>query len=129
MATITDTEAQAKIQTHLTDPFIIRWGLEQGDGLAPSLFNLAMENINRKLTVNVKGTLEPHTTQITGYSSDIHLLSMNRRTIQKMYQELRNAAKEVGLKINVNKTQAMIQNRSKTKSNSEEQLNIREHKT
>jgi hypothetical protein len=44
-----------------------------------------------------------------------------------MHQELREAAKEVGLKINVNKTQAMIQNRSKTKSNSEQQLNI-EHK-
>jgi hypothetical protein len=46
-----------------------------------------------------------------------------------MYQELREAAKEVGLKINVNKTQAMIQNRSKTKSNSEQRLNLGEHKT
>jgi hypothetical protein len=59
MATTTDTEAQAKIRTQLTDPFIIRWGLKQGDGLAPCLFNLAMENINRKLTVNVKETLDP----------------------------------------------------------------------
>jgi hypothetical protein len=46
-----------------------------------------------------------------------------------MYQELREAANEVGLKLNVNKTQAMIQNRSKTKSNSEQQLNTGEHKT
>jgi hypothetical protein len=77
MATTTDTEAQAKIQTQLTDPFIIRWALKQGDGLAPSLFNLAMENIIRKLTVNVKGTLEPYITLITGYSGDIRLLSTN----------------------------------------------------
>jgi hypothetical protein len=45
-----------------------------------------------------------------------------------MNQEIEEAANEVWLKIHVNKTQAMIQNRSKTKSDSEQQLNVREHK-
>jgi hypothetical protein len=45
-----------------------------------------------------------------------------------MCQELREAANEVGLKINVNKMQTMIQNQSKTKSNSEQKLNIGQHK-
>jgi hypothetical protein len=87
-----------------------------------------MGNITRKLTVNVKGMLEHHTTQITGYAYDICLLSRNRRVIQERYQELREAANRVGLKIRVNKTPVMIQNRSKTKSNSEQQLNIGQHK-
>jgi sorting nexin-29 len=125
---MTDTDAQVKIQTQLTDPCVIKWGLKQGDGLAPSLFNLAMENIIRKLTLNVKGTLEHHTTQIIGYTDDICLLSRNCRAIQEMYQELREAANEVRLKIKVNKTQAIIRNRSKTKSNSEQQVNIGENK-
>jgi hypothetical protein len=66
-----------------------------------------MENI-RKLTVNVKGILEHHTKQITGSADDICLLSRNRRAIQEMYQEFREAANEGMLNINVNKTQAMI---------------------
>jgi predicted amino acid-binding ACT domain protein len=50
-------------------------------------------------------------------------LSRNHRAIQEIYQELRDSANEVGLKINVNKTQAMIQNRSKAKNKSQQQLN------
>jgi hypothetical protein len=70
---------------------------------------------------------EHHTTQITGYADDICLLSRNCWVIQEMYEELREAANEVGWKINVNITQAMIPNRSK--SNLEQQLNTGEHKT
>jgi hypothetical protein len=103
-AIMTDTEAQVKIQTQLTDPFIIGPGLKQGDGLAPSLFNLAMENVIRKLKVYVKATLEDHTTQIISYAGDTCLLRRNRRAIQERYQELREAANEMGLRINVNKT-------------------------
>jgi hypothetical protein len=57
-ATMTDTEAQVKIQAQLTDAFKIRQGLKQCDGLAPVLFNLTLEYATRKLSVNVKGTLE-----------------------------------------------------------------------
>jgi hypothetical protein len=42
-ATMRNSEAQVKIQTQLAEPFKIRQGLKQGDGLAPSLFNLALE--------------------------------------------------------------------------------------
>jgi hypothetical protein len=70
-ATMTDTEAQVKIQAQLIDVFKIRQGFKQGDGLAPLLFNLALEYAIRKLSVNVKGTLEYHTTQIVGYADNI----------------------------------------------------------
>jgi hypothetical protein len=42
---MTGTEAQVKVQTELTDTFEIRQGLKQGDGLAPMLFNLALEYV------------------------------------------------------------------------------------
>jgi sorting nexin-29 len=42
-ATMRNSEAQVKIQAQLTKPFKIRQGLKQGDGLALSLFNLALE--------------------------------------------------------------------------------------
>jgi sorting nexin-29 len=42
-ATMTDTEAQVKIQAQLTDAFKIRQSLKQGDGLAPLLFTGTLE--------------------------------------------------------------------------------------
>jgi hypothetical protein len=60
-----------KIQAQLKEPFKIRQGLKQGDGLAPSLFNVALEYAIRKLTVNVKGTLEFQATQVVGYADDM----------------------------------------------------------
>jgi hypothetical protein len=124
-ATMMDTEVQVKIQAQLTDAFKIRQGLKQGDGLAPLLFNLALENAIRKLSVNVKGTLKYHTTQIVGYANDICLLSRNIKAIKETYQELKGAAKEIGLSINVSKTQAMILTCSRT--NTDQQLRIGDH--
>jgi hypothetical protein len=49
---MTGTEAQAKVQTELTDTFEIRQGLKQGAGLAPVLFNPALEYVIRKLPAN-----------------------------------------------------------------------------
>jgi sorting nexin-29 len=70
-ATIKNSEAQVKIQAQLKEPFKIKQGLKQGDGLAPSLFNLALEYAIRKLTVNVKRMLEFQATQVVGYADDM----------------------------------------------------------
>jgi hypothetical protein len=124
-ATVRNSETQVKIQTQLTEPFKIRQGLKQGDGLAPSLFNLSLEYAIKKLTGNVKGTLEFEATQVVGYADDICLLSRNIRTIKEAYQELMEAAMEIGLKIDKDKTLAIIQTCSK--GNTGQQLHAGEH--
>jgi hypothetical protein len=125
-----NSEAQVKIQAHLTEPFKIRQGLKQGDGLAPSLFNVALEYAIKKLTVNVKGMLEFQASQVVGYADDICLLSRNIRTIKEEYQQLKEATMEIGLKINKDKTLAMIQTSSKaSKANTDQQLHAGEHST
>jgi hypothetical protein len=86
---------------------------------------LALKYAIRKLSVNVKGTLEYHTTQIVGYADDICLLSRNIKAVKETYQELSGAAKEIGLSINVSKTQAMILTRSRT--NIDQQLRTGDH--
>jgi hypothetical protein len=127
-ATMRNSEAQIKTQAQLTEPLKIRQGLKQGNGLASSLFNLALEYAIKKLTVNVKGTLEFQATQVVGYADDICLLSRNIRTIKEAYQELKEAAMETGFKINKYKTLAMIQTRSKaSKANTDQQLHAGEH--
>jgi hypothetical protein len=72
--------------------------------------------------------LEFQATQLVGYADDICLLSRNIRTIKEAYQELKEVAMEIGLKINKDKTQAMIQTRSKaSKANTDQQLHAGEH--
>jgi hypothetical protein len=112
-ATIKDSEDQVKAQTQLTELFKIRQGLKQGDGLAPLLFNLALDCVIRKLSVGIKGTVEQHTAQIVGYADDICLLSRNVRTTEEAYHKLKEAAIEIGLQIKISKTKAMIMSHSK----------------
>jgi hypothetical protein len=59
-----------------------------------------------------------------GYA-DICLLSRNIKVIKETYQELNGPAKEIGLSINVSKTQAMILTGSRT--NTDQQLRIGDH--
>jgi hypothetical protein len=55
--------------------------------------------LSKKLTVNVKGTLEFQATQVVGYADDICLLSRNIRPIKEAYQELKEATMEFDLKL------------------------------
>lgn len=44
-----NTEAKVKFQTQLAEQSKIRHGFKQGDGLAPALFNLALEYVIMKV--------------------------------------------------------------------------------
>jgi hypothetical protein len=71
-------DAQVKVQTELTDTFEIRQGLKQGDGLAPVLFNLALEYVIRKFPADAKGTLEYKMKQVVGYADDMSVRKIGR---------------------------------------------------
>jgi sorting nexin-29 len=61
--TMTSTENQVRVQTELTDSIATEQGLKQGDGLAPLLFNLALEFILRRISIDLEGTIEYKSTQ------------------------------------------------------------------
>jgi hypothetical protein len=48
-ASIKNTEAKVKFQTQLAEALKISQGFKQGDGLAPALFNLALEYVIMKV--------------------------------------------------------------------------------
>jgi hypothetical protein len=56
-ATMEDSTCHVKIGMIMTDGFKVRTGLKQGDGLAPSLFNIALEYVIRQLSVQVTSTI------------------------------------------------------------------------
>jgi hypothetical protein len=125
--TMTGTEVQVKVQTELTDTFKIRQGLKQGDGLAPVLFNLALQYVIRKLPADTNGTLEYKMNQMVGYADDICLLGRSARSVNEVCEEQKVTAEKIGLNINVNKTKAVLQ--TCMQSGGTQQLRIGDHNT
>lgn len=68
--TMTSTKSQVIVQTELTDS-IATERLKQGGGFTPLLFNLALEFILRRLSIDLEGTIEYKSTQILAYADDI----------------------------------------------------------
>lgn len=111
---MTNTEALVRIQNQLSEPFTITKGLKQGDGLAPTLFNIALYYVIRKMSVSGSGTLLNKTTQIAAYADDINIMSRTLPAVKEAYMELKNHAKEIGLSVNVEKTKMPNQTRRNT---------------
>jgi hypothetical protein len=86
-------------------------GLKQGDGLAPNLFNIALEYVIRQLTVQAQATIFYKSVQLIGYADGINIMGRTKRTTSMVYREPKERAKEVGVNINVEKTKAMVQSR------------------
>jgi len=51
--------------------------LSQGYGLAPTLFNIALENVRRQLSVRVESTIFYKSVQLTGYADDTDVVQKN----------------------------------------------------
>jgi hypothetical protein len=105
-ATMEDSTYHVKIGTTITNGFKVRNGLKQGDGLAPKLFNIALEYIIRQLSVQTKSTIFYKSVQLIGYADDINIMGRTKRVISEIYSELRETAKDVGLNINFEKNKS-----------------------
>jgi len=82
-ATMEDSTYHVKIGATMTDGFQVGNGLKQGDGLAPNLFNIALEYVIRQLSVQVTSTIFYKSVQIIGYADDITLWEERRGPFQR----------------------------------------------
>jgi hypothetical protein len=74
------------------------YGLKQGDGLSPLLFNFALEYVIRKVQKNQVELKLNGTHQLLVYAADVSLLGENIYTIKKNRNF--DASKEVRLEVN-----------------------------
>lgn len=107
--TMQGSQCQVRVMGELTGNFEVMQGLKQGDGLAPTLFNLALEKVIRGTSVDVNTTILQKSQQITGYADEIDILGRSIPAVKEAFGNLENAAKEVGLNVNENKTAATNQ--------------------
>ena len=95
----------------MSDIFLVRNVLKQGDAISPLLFNFALEYAIRRIQVNQDGLQLNGTHQLLVYADDVNILGGNMHTTKKNAEAIVIASKETGLEINADNTKYMVMSR------------------
>ena len=101
---LTETCNRGRVGKNLSDMFLVRNGLKQGDALTSLLLNFALEYPIKKVQVNQDGLVLNGTHQLLTYVDDINILRGSLHTIQENTVAFVVASKENGLEVNADKT-------------------------
>lgn len=110
--TLSNSKCKVKLGSMLSENFSVGSGLRQGDPLSPMLFNLVLETAIRAIRTNPNGTILNRLTQHLAYADDVVITARSKAALAGSFQEFETASRELGLKINVNKTVLMKTSRS-----------------
>jgi len=83
----------------VSNRFLIRSGLKQGDALSPMLFNFALEYSIRRVQVNQDGLKLNGTHQLLCYATDVNILGRSIHTLKVNAEALVAATREIGLEV------------------------------
>jgi hypothetical protein len=81
--------------------------LKKGDALSPLLFNFVLEYAIRRVQVNQDGLKIKGTHQLLAYADDVTVLGGSVQKKKKNTEALIAATKQIGLKVNADKTKYM----------------------
>lgn len=110
-----NVQCAVKIQNDSSRIFNTNVGLRQGDGLACTLFNIALEKVIRQSNINTVGTIFNKSTQILAYADDIDIVARNFGELKNSFIRIQESAAEIGLKVNIEKTNYMLATTNNTR--------------
>ena len=103
--TLEGAQAKVIVDGKISNPFAIGRGVQQGDGLSATLFNLALHKALKNLEQS--NMILNRLTQICGYANDILVIVRSLPALEAMCTEIHKEAGRVGLVINPVKTKYM----------------------
>jgi hypothetical protein len=89
-----------KIQNDSSKSFKTRQGLRQGDVLSTLHFNVVLEVIARRASLQSSGLIYNKETQRLAYADDKDIVGRSQSAVRDAYLVLERKAAKVGLKIN-----------------------------
>jgi len=108
---LTETYNRVREGKNVSDRFIIRNGLKQGDTLSPMLFNFALEYAIRRAQVNQDGFKLNGTHQNLAYADDVNIMVGSIHTLKENAEALVATTREIGLEVSADKTKYMVMSR------------------
>lgn len=104
-------------EDQITEKIRLGKGVRQGDTISPKLFTLSLESVFKKLDWDGKGLkIDGSYLSHLRFADDIVLISTDIQELKSMLQDLNEKSKEIGLKMNLDKTKII--------SNSQEDITI-----
>lgn len=92
-------------QDGMSNEFEYDKGVRQGDGLAATMFTIALEGVIRDC--EFRGTIADHPVQVIAYADDIAIIAKSKKYLKEAALKLITGAEKRGLKINQKKTKYM----------------------
>ena len=105
--TLAQTMNKVKVQNKLSESFVTVNGIRQGDSLSTLLFNIGLEHIMRKITINPGGTIFNRMFQYLAFADDVVILSRNLTSLDEILKVIQEETNLSGLEINNTKTKYM----------------------
>ena len=105
-------------------------GLNQGEPSSPILFHLALQKVIQSIKMVPSGIkIGKEQLNILAYADDFVLIGKNDKEIRKLFVEMENIARKLGLQINQEQTKYMtVEMKTSSKQNKIGHLKIKNYK-
>lgn len=114
--TLIGTKSKVKFVGEISEPFDIRTGVRQGDGLSPILFNVVLDKVMKEWERELRkcGVWKPIRLGVSknnlyipylAFADDLAILTEDEQTAVKQLEVLKECAEKVGLQISFEKTE------------------------